>query len=433
MSNEVKSDIQHSGETAVRQLGRRLANLWRMVKSLGRSTQRYIAKNYTNPLKAIKNDGPTKQLSATPLLTKEEAKLAIVKMNEYGILATIKEVDIATDDSGNPLKTEDGKEIPAELPYKGKTLHAQEKMAKNELKEARWKDRSQRFKKISFIKDYAEKRAAHFQSLSEREDRANVNSGKRYVFITNQSNTQAMNDILAQIQLRRIQLKKDGILEDINQDGFIDERDIEVGEIYNLSTLKKEELVEGKDYGDVPWKQIVSGFMCVQIISKDKFIEKNQELASQYNFAAQVYDDEHMKISYESGLKKKINSILQEEHPNIIEFGIDNGDSITRMSPTDSLKILHFDTENSLEEFKSMMGNHDFIITYNENGYEVQVCESELIQADRESTVKKKQAQDEKQYLSKEEDKDINLDTLETMSKPKYVEIETEDLEEIER
>jgi hypothetical protein len=402
LSNEIKSDIQHSGETATRQLRNRALNLWHILKGLGKSFNRYIVKYYANPINAIKQDGPNKQLSATPLLTEEEAKLMIVKMHEYGIIGTVKEVDMAID--------KDGQEIANDMPYKGKTLHAQEKLAKNELKSALWKERAEHFQKIKFLKNFAEKQVKKYDELS-RKTTSNHSLNKRYVFLTNQSNTMVMNDILSEIQTRRIQLKNEGLLPDLNNDGIVDEKDVEVGELFHLSELKKEDLIEGKDFGDVQWNQIPTENSCIQIITKDDFIAKHQDLRIGATYAARVHDENHMKLYYNSQYMTSINDTLQNPQPRIVEFGGKSGDTIAKLSPNDTVKVLQIDNEKDLIEFKNLMGYQDYIINYEDGTCEIQVCESELVEADRifqKNLNTRNVEKEEKDEISKTLREDVN-------------------------
>lgn len=430
--SDVKGDIQHTGETGLRQLRNRMLNLWHLLKNIGKRTIRYVIKYYANPINAVKNDGPNKQLSSTPLLTKEEAKYAIVKMNEYGVIATMKEVDIAIDDDGIPLKNENGKEITETVPYKGKTLHSQEKMAKSELKIIKWKDRAIRFEKIGFLKNYAQKRVSHFEELAKQDRISSKRSSQRYIFITNQSNTAVLNDILAEIQTRRIELKNEGLLEDLNHDGLVDEKDITVGQTIDLSSLKLEDLVEGKEFGELSWIQIPPQNACVQIISKEKFIETRQELSSVSTYACKVHDDNHVKLYYGTQYQSNINKVLQEEEPHIIEFGGKSGDTIAKVSPDDSIKTLRFLEQVELNKFKKLMGNQDYIINYENGQYEVQVAESELEEADRIIQVKNQLThEEENQVLEKDEVK--ALSSWEEKNDLELTDMDLDELEELEK
>lgn len=424
MSGEVKNDIQHSGESAFRQMKNRLLNLWHGTKLLLRGVVFQLNKYYSNPIKAIKNDGPNKQLSATPLLTREEAKHTIVKMQEYGIIATVKEVDVFTDQSG--------KQVTKDMPYKGKNLHSQQKMAKNELKIAKWKDRTNRFEKIKLIKNFAERKVKKFEERAMTDNQSSHGLNKRYVFITNQSNALAMNDILAEIQENRIKLKNDGMLPDLNNDGIVDEKDIEVGNVINLSELKKEDLIEGRDFGDILWNQVPTQNSCIHIITKDEFIEKHQELRIGATYAARVYDEEHVKLYYSSQYLISINDTLKEEHPQIIEFGSKGGDTITKIRPNDSIKVIQIDNEKDLFHFKQLMTNQDYIINYENGKYEIQVCESELIEADRVLEKKQQAREVPDEELEQENDRTTRaitetpqiIDTIETNETLGEIEIE---------
>ena len=71
-------------------------------------------------MKALRNDGPTKELYVTPPLTRAEVKQIITACRENNVLMGIKKMSPDGELSNN------------------KSLHQQEKIARNEIKYQKW-------------------------------------------------------------------------------------------------------------------------------------------------------------------------------------------------------------------------------------------------------------------------------------------------------
>lgn len=152
--NDTKMDIQRSGETIERTAVKYSAKATKGLAKLTKMLTLYGIKMFANPLNAIKKDGPNKTLIHTPELTKEEAKVMIAKLREAEILATYREVEPS------------GREI-----RRGISIHNQEKMAKNDIKLAQWKDRAVKYERFSLLGKFCESQADKYQNLVNQENR----------------------------------------------------------------------------------------------------------------------------------------------------------------------------------------------------------------------------------------------------------------------
>ena len=186
--NDTKMDIQRSGETIERTAVKYSAKATKGLAKLTKMLTLYGIKMFANPLNAIKKDGPNKTLIHTPELTKEEAKVMIAKLREAEILATYREVEPS------------GREI-----RRGISIHNQEKMAKNDIKLAQWKDRAVKYERFSLLGKFCESQADKYQNLVNQENR--MPAENKYIFIVNQRHSNALNEMLADI--REMRLTKD--------------------------------------------------------------------------------------------------------------------------------------------------------------------------------------------------------------------------------
>ena len=84
-------------------------------------------------MKALRNDGPTKELYVTPPLTRAEVKQIITACRENNVLMGIKKMSPDGELSNN------------------KSLYQQEKIARNEIKYQKWNERFKTTKKIKII------------------------------------------------------------------------------------------------------------------------------------------------------------------------------------------------------------------------------------------------------------------------------------------
>ena len=121
MDGNAKHDLEHTAEKTVAVSAKSTKIFTKIFGRFLIKAKRYYNKHFSSSMKALRNDGATKELYVTPPLTRAEAKQIIAACRENNVLMGIKKMD------------PDGEK------GKNQSLHKQEKLAKNEIKYRKWK------------------------------------------------------------------------------------------------------------------------------------------------------------------------------------------------------------------------------------------------------------------------------------------------------
>ncbi|MCR0531752.1 hypothetical protein MKC55_20615 [[Clostridium] innocuum] len=379
--NDTKMDIQRSGETiektAVKYSGKATKGVAKLMKMI----TLYGIKMFANPLNAIKKDGPNKTLIHTPELTKEEAKVMIAKLREAEILATYREVEPS------------GREI-----RRGVSIHNQEKMAKNDIKLAQWKDRAAKYERFAFVGKFCESQADKYQSLVNQENK--MSSENKYIFIVNQRHSNALNEMLADI--REMRLTKDF-------DNSVFEKEMDESQVPELKIkdmeLTVESMEEGIEYGNRMISEFPHADTCRHIISKEEFVEHYEDMCSQEVFGAVVQDEGHVMVIYHKSSRERMEEIIGTEGHKIIEYGANGGETLQNLKNGD-VPIHATLSKEEMKNFREKYEGYDYIIRKQEDGtYEIHVSEYQTKAIEREMKLKNQQAHED----SKQQEQSIDL------------------------
>lgn len=357
--NDTKMDIQRSGETIERTAVKYSAKATKGLAKLTKMLTLYGIKMFANPLNAIKKDGPNKTLIHTPELTKEEAKVMIAKLREAEILATYREVEPS------------GREI-----RRGISIHNQEKMAKNDIKLAQWKDRAE----------------------------------NKYIFIVNQRHSNALNEMLADI--REMRLTKDfdnSVFEKEMDENLVPELKMEDME------LTVESMEEGIEYGNRMIAEFPHADTCRHIITKEEFVEHYEDMCSQEVFGATLQDEDHVMVVYHKSSRERMEEIMGTDGHKIIEYGANGGETLQNLKNGDA-PIHAIVPKEEMKNFREKYEGYDYIARKQEDGnYEIHVSEHQTKMIDREMKLKNQQAHED--LKQQEQSIDLNKDSVQMENK----------------
>lgn len=383
--NETKHDVERSGETVKNWLKRFLSYLIKQGGTLAKRLGRYGLKMYSDPMKAIQKDGPDKSVLTIKGLTEEEARTFIVESRKNDVLATLKEVDV------------NGKE-----PWHGKTIHQQEKLANADIKLAKWKDRAIRFENVPFLNKRFNKKVEHYQGLVEQ---ANMkNKDKRYVFIVNQNHARFVNQVLEKLEQERLNKFHDHNLDDINNDGIVDDRDLTIEK--SSLDLTVEDLQGKKEFGNVECRGFQSN-VCRQIVPKEDFIKNYQEMYYKSTFGAKVYDEDNMILVYHQKDIHEMNKFLEQEQPAIREYGANGGTTLSHVAGDDSIIRLRFHDEKEMDKFRTEYEGKDYLAIHEKDGITVMTTTSATQEVAANVQAKKQEANEEKDLSLEENSKEF--------------------------
>lgn len=362
--NDTKMDIQRSGETIERTAVKYSAKATKGLAKLTKMLTLYGIKMFANPLNAIKKDGPNKTLIHTPELTKEEAKVMIAKLREAEILATYREVEPS------------GREI-----RRGISIHNQEKMAKNDIKLAQWKDRAVKYERFSLLGKFCESQADKYQNLVNQENR--MPAENKYIFIVNQRHSNALNEMLADI--REMRLTKDfdnSVFEKEMDENLVPELKMEDME------LTVESMEEGIEYGNRMIAEFPHADTCRHIITKEEFVEHYEDMCSQEVFGATLQDEDHVMVVYHKSSRERMEEIMGTDGHKIIEYGANGGETLQNLKNGDA-PIHAIVPKEEMKNFREKYEGYDYIARKQEDGnYEIHVSEHQTKMIDREMKLK---------------------------------------------
>ena len=389
--NDTKMDIQRSGETIERTAVKYSAKATKGLAKLTKMLTLYGIKMFANPLNAIKKDGPNKTLIHTPELTKEEAKVMIAKLREAEILATYREVEPS------------GREI-----RRGISIHNQEKMAKNDIKLAQWKDRAVKYERFSLFGKFCESQADKYQNLVNQENR--MPAENKYIFIVNQRHSNALNEMLADI--REMRLTKDfdnSVFEKEMDENLVPELKMEDME------LTVESMEEGIEYGNRMIAEFPHADTCRHIITKEEFVEHYEDMCSQEVFGATLQDEDHVMVVYHKSSRERMEEIMGTDGHKIIEYGANGGETLQNLKNGDA-PIHAIVPKEEMKNFREKYEGYDYIARKQEDGnYEIHVSEHQTKMIDREMKLKNQQAHED--LKQQEQSIDLNKDSVQMENK----------------
>lgn len=346
MDGNAKSDLEHSTEKAVRVSVRGSAILSKIFKKLAIWTNKTYQRNFSSSLNALKKDGPTKELSVSPALTKEEAKMVIANARNNGIIIGIKKMQPDGEVGTN------------------QSLHQQEKMAKNEIKYDKWSERAKVFKKIPIINKISKDKAEKYKKLSKEDNEKNKED--RFIIICNKSRLSFLNEQLEQITKQRVQRMSKNELDDINKDGVVDPKDYEPLETRDVNLTPNQLTDVGKDYGTCMVKDYNKNY-CLQRITKSEYCEIREALFDLPSHGACVLNDNEMLIAINSSDLDEYRKYAPLDKP-IKEFGSMGARSIETESNSNDIMPVEIPSIKEFNIFKDKYKGKDFIAQYNPNG-----------------------------------------------------------------
>lgn len=346
MDGNAKSDLEHSTEKAVRVSVKSSAVISRVFRRLIVWGNRVYQRNFSSSLRALKKDGPTRELSVSPALTKEEAKIIIANAKANGIIIGIKKMQPDGEVGTN------------------QSLHQQEKMAKNEIKLDKWKERSKTYKKVPIINTIAKNKTQKYSKLSKEDNETNKDD--RFIILCNKSRLAFLNEQLELITKLRVQKMSKNELEDINKDGIVDPKDYEPLVTRDVNLTPNQLTDVGKDYGTCMVKDYNKNY-CLQRITKAQYCEIREALFELSSHGACVLNDNEMLVAINSSELEQYREYAPSDRP-IKEFGSNGARSIETESNSNDIMQVEVPTLKEFNIFKERYKGKDFIAQYNPNG-----------------------------------------------------------------
>ena len=304
MDGNAKHDLEHTAERTVA-ISEKSGKVF--TKLFGRfliRVNRWYQKHFSASMKALKKDGQTKELFVSPPLTKAEAKQIIAAARESDILMGVKKMQPDGELGAN------------------KSLHQQEKLAKNEIKYQKWNERYKSTSKFKIINQICKAKADKFKELS-LQDELNKEDEK-YVVIVNKSRVGFLNEQLAKIPSERVKRMKNNDLDSTLDD--VDERILEpmVSRGMNLTVDALSKV--GEDFGSCLVRDYQMNY-CIQKITKEQYCEIREQLFDLPSHGAKVLNDKEMIIAIRSEDLEKYREFAPSDYP-IKEYGSSGGRSI---------------------------------------------------------------------------------------------------------
>lgn len=346
MDGNAKHDLEHTAEKTVAVSAKSTKIFTKIFGRFLIKAKRYYNKHFSSSMKALRNDGATKELYVTPPLTRAEAKQIIAACRENNVLMGIKKMD------------PDGEK------GKNQSLHKQEKLAKNEIKYRKWNDRRSTFKKIPIIQNICKAQTNKYKRLSIQDEQQNLD--ERYVLIFNKSKLGFLNEQLAKIPENRVKQYAKNELADINKDGIIDEHDYEPMLSRGMN-LKVEDLNKvGEDFGSCAVRDYLSNY-CTQKITKQQYCEIREQLFELRSHGACVYNDNEMIIAIHSEDLEEYKRIAPLDRP-IKEYGSNGARDIESESNTNDIIELELNNFDDYKLFKEKYSSKDFVAQHTPDG-----------------------------------------------------------------
>ena len=402
MDGNAKHDLEHTAEKTV-SVSAKASKVFTIL--FGRfliRANRYYQKHFSSSMKALRNDGSTKELCVSPPLTRAEVKQIITACRENNILMGIKKMHPDGELSNN------------------KSLYQQEKIARNEIKYKKWDDRRKATSKIKFLNKICKAQAEKYKNLSLQDELANTE--EKYVIIFNKSKVSFFNEQLSKIPPNRVKQKAKNELDDISQEQFIDDRDLEpmLSRGMNLGINDLNRI--GEDFGSCAVRDYQKNY-CIQKITKEEYCEIREQLFELPSHGACVLNDREMMIAIRSDDLDEYREYAPDRP--IKEYGASGARDIETESNFNDIIEIEINDFKEYKMFKERYSSKDYVASYTPNGkITVLVRESDTKELVEDSKKKSKTAELVKEAndfaeknnnqaietvkLEQEEDKDID-------------------------
>lgn len=346
MDGNAKHDLERTAEKTVTVSATSTKIFTKLFGKLMVRANRYYNKHFSSSMKALRNDGPTKELYVSPPLTRAEVKQIITACRENNVLMGIKKMDPNGEEGRN------------------QSLHQQEKLAKNEIKYKKWDERRQSFKKIPIVHTLCKNMADKYKKLSIKDEQQNLD--ERYVLIFNKSKLSFLNEQLAKIPPSRVKQNAHNEFVDINKDGIIDDRDygpmISRGMNLTVADLNK----VGEDFGSCPVRDYQTNY-CTQRITKEQYCEIREQLFELRSHGACVYNDQEVIIAISSLDLEEYKTFAPLDRP-IKEYGIYGARDIETESNSNDIIELELNNFDDYKLFKEKYHSKDFVAQHTPDG-----------------------------------------------------------------
>lgn len=345
MDGNAKHDLEHTAEKTVAVSTKSSKIFTILFGKLLIRANRYYKKHFSSSMKALRKDGPTKELYVSPPLTRAEVKQIITACRENNVLMGIKKMAPNGEEGRN------------------QSLHQQEKLAKNEIKYQKWNERRKSTTKIKVLNRICKAQAEKYKNLSLQDEQANLE--ERYVLVFNKSKVGFLNEQLAKIPPNRLKQKAKNELQDINKDGIVDERDIEPmlsrGMNLNIDDLDR----IGEDFGSCAVRDYKQNY-CIQKITKEEYCEIREQLFELKSHGACVLNDKEMIIA----IRSEDLDDYREYAPDrpIKEYGSGGARDIETESNFNDIIELEINDFREYKMFKEKYSTKDYVAQYTPNG-----------------------------------------------------------------
>lgn len=343
MDGNAKSDLEHSTEKAVRVSTKSGTVFTKLFTKFILWANRHYQKRFSSSMRMLKKDGPTKELSVSPPLTKEEAKEIIAKAHENGILIGVKKMQ-PDGDTG-----------------KNQSLHKQEKLAKNEIKFEKWNERRKKFQKIPWYGNRCTKMANKYKDLSKKDNLKDKDD--KYIVICNRSRLAFLNEQLDSLSKKRVQNMASNETKDMEQ-GLDGDYEPMISRDINISPNELDKV--GEDYGSCMVRDYKKNY-CTQKISKLEYCEIREQLFELKSHGACVISDNEVMIAFSSDDLDEYRRIAPTDKP-IKEFGANGAKDVEAVSNADNIMQLTIANEKDFVAFKEKYKSKDFVATHNADG-----------------------------------------------------------------
>ena len=383
MDGNAKHDLEHTAEKSV-SMSAKISKISTII--FGRflvRANRYYQKHFSSSMKALRKDGPTKELCVSPPLTRAEVKQIITACRENNVLMGIKKMHPDGELSSN------------------KSLHQQEKIARNEIKYKKWDDRRKATSKIKILNKFCKHQADKYKNisaynmklsnkwLSRQEKTSKIkplnayckkkaenykkiaiqektrDEEEQYVIIFNKSKLSFFNEQLEKIPPNRLKQNTKNEIPDLNKDGVIDERDIEPMVSRGMN-LKIDDLSKiGEDFGSCPVRDYQKNY-CVQKITKEEYCEIREQLFELTSHGACVLNEREMIIAIRSEDLDEYREYAPERP--IKEYGASGGRAIESESNLHDIMEIEINDIKRYKEFKETYSSKDYVAAISPNG-----------------------------------------------------------------
>ncbi len=339
MDGNAKHDLEHVAEKSVTTSTRVSKVLSKLFAKIVSRANKYYQKHFSSSMKALRKDGATKELYVSPPLSKAEAKQIIASAKENNVMIGVRKM------------------TPEGEMGKNNSLHKQEKLARNEIKYQKWKERANSKSKIPFYNKYSKWRASTFYKKSIEDEKE---SKEQYIVIINKSKLGFLNEQLEKIPQNRLKN-----LTDMNKDGVVDERDCElVAKSINLTPKDLDKV--GENLGTCNIRDYQKNY-CVQKITKEQYCEIREQLFNLRSHGAEVINDNEVEIAIHSDDLSTYKEIAPLDRP-IREYGASGARDITTESNINDVIEVDVANEEEYNLFKDKYRNKDYLATHHTDG-----------------------------------------------------------------